>query len=138
MEISHDAAVKTGTTRNFRDNWTIGFTPQILTAVWVGNADASPMQNISGVDGAGPIWHDFMEQALQFSPQLKFEIPNRLRQVEICALSGKLPTELCPDRVFEWFVQGHEPKEKDDYYQNFWVLRSNGHLIRPECIEPLS
>jgi len=135
LEISHDAAVKTGTTRNFRDNWTIGFTPQLLTTVWVGNADASPMQNISGVDGAGPIWHDFMEAALQFEPQEKFSIPNGLQQIEICALSGKLPTDLCTDRIYEWFVHSQEPKEKDDYYQNYWVLRSNGHLIRPECVD---
>lgn len=135
LELSHDAAVKTGTTRNFRDNWTIGFTPQLLTAVWVGNADASAMQNISGVDGAGPIWHDFMEDALQFSPPEKFVIPSRLHQVEICALSGMLPTDLCPERVYEWFVKGKEPKASDTYYQNYWVLRSNGHLIRDACIE---
>lgn len=135
LEISHEAAVKTGTTRNFRDNWTIGFTPQLLTAVWVGNADASPMQNISGVDGAGPIWHDFMEASLQFAPQEKFTVPPRLHQVEVCALSGKLPTDLCTDRVYEWFVRGQEPKEQDDYYQNYWALRSNGHLIRPECVD---
>ncbi len=135
LEISHDAAVKTGTTRNFRDNWTIGFTPQLLTTVWVGNADASPMHNISGVDGAGPIWHDFMEAALQFEPNEKFTVPSRLHQVEVCALSGKLPTDLCTDRIYEWFVKGHEPKEKDDYYQNYWVLKANGHLIRPECLD---
>ncbi len=135
LEISHEAAVKTGTTRNFRDNWTIGFTPQLLTAVWVGNADASAMQDISGVDGAGPIWHDFMEAALQFAPQVKFNVPPRLHQAEVCAISGKLPTDLCPDRIFEWFVKGQEPKEPDDYYQSYWVLRSNGHLIRPECVD---
>lgn len=134
LELSHDAAVKTGTTRNFRDNWTIGFTPQMLTVVWVGNADASPMQNISGVDGAGPIWHDFMEEALQFSPPEKFTVPSRLHQVEICALSGMLPTDLCPDRIYEWFLKGKEPKENDTYYQNYWVLRSNGHLIREACV----
>lgn len=135
LELSREAAVKTGTTRNFRDNWTIGFNPQLLTTVWVGNADASAMQNITGVDGAGPIWHDFMEAALQFEPPVKFAVPSRLHQVEICGLSGKLPTDLCLDRVYEWFVRGSEPKEKDDYYQNFWVLKANGHRIRTECVE---
>ncbi len=134
LELSHEAAVKTGTTRNFRDNWTIGFTPQLLTTVWVGNADASAMHNISGVDGAGPIWHDFMESALQFEPQEKFWIPPRLHQVEICALSGMLPTDLCTNKIFDWFVYGQEPKQPDNYYQNYWVLKSNGHLIRPECV----
>ena len=54
--------------RNFRDNWTFGFTPQLLTAVWVGNSDATPMENISGLDGAGPIWHDFMTLAYEKLP----------------------------------------------------------------------
>ncbi len=135
LELSRDAAVKTGTTRNFRDNWTIGFTPQLLTAVWVGNADASPMQNITGVDGAGPIWHDFMEEALQFSPRENFQIPPRLHQIEICALSGMLPTDLCSDRIYEWFIKGKEPKDSDTYYRSYWFLRSNGHLIRDECVQ---
>ena len=135
LELSHEAAVKTGTTRNFRDNWTIGFTPQILTAVWVGNADASPMKNISGVDGAGPIWHDFMEEALRFMPQVKFSIPTRLKKVQICALSGMLPTDNCPDRIDEWFVTGSEPKEKDNYFQKVWILNSNGHIIPSACVD---
>lgn len=135
LELSHEAAVKTGTTRNFRDNWAIGFTPQILTAVWVGNADASPMKNISGVDGAGPIWHDFMESAHQFLPKEKFEIPSKLQSVEICSVSGKLPTDLCPERIFEWFLVGSEPKENDDYYQKFWVSKKNGNIIPESCFD---
>ncbi|HZS87135.1 MAG TPA: transglycosylase domain-containing protein [Chloroflexota bacterium] len=58
------AAVKTGTSQDFRDNLTIGFTPNLLMATWVGNPDYTPMNNIEGVDGAGPIWHDFMEWAI--------------------------------------------------------------------------
>lgn len=60
LEIDRPAAVKTGTTRNFRDNWTIGYTPDFVVGVWVGNSDNSEMHNISGVYGAGPIWHDVM------------------------------------------------------------------------------
>jgi membrane peptidoglycan carboxypeptidase len=57
------AAAKTGTTNAFTDNWTVGYTPQIVTGVWAGNADRSPMVNVIGVTGAAPIWHDFMEGA---------------------------------------------------------------------------
>ncbi len=135
LELSHEAAVKTGTTRNFRDNWTVGFTPQLLTAVWVGNADAKPMKNISGVDGAGPIWHDFMESALAFEPKLTFEKPQLLKEVAICALSGKLPSSYCAERVFEIFVPKTEPKEVDDYHRQFWVLNSNGHIIQKACVD---
>lgn len=135
LEISHEAAVKTGTTRNFRDNWTIGFTPQLLTVVWVGNADASAMYNVTGIDGAAPIWHDFMEEALAFLPKINFPKPAWLKQVQICALSGKLPTELCQDRIYEWFVPGSEPQKLDDYFQKFTVLKQTGQIIAPECVK---
>lgn len=135
LEISHEAAVKTGTTRNFRDNWTIGFTPQLLTVVWVGNADASAMYNVTGIDGAAPIWHDFMEDALAFSPKINFVKPPRLKQIEICALSGKLPTELCQDRIYEWFVSGSEPQKPDDYFQKFTILKQTGLIVAPECVK---
>ena len=54
------AAAKTGTTTDWRDNWTIGYTPDLAVGVWVGNADNAPMQGVSGIDGAAPIWHDVM------------------------------------------------------------------------------
>ncbi|MBQ6436012.1 PBP1A family penicillin-binding protein [bacterium] len=62
-----DVAVKTGTTNDVRDNWTVGFTPEILTIVWVGNTDSSVMNNrlVSGVTGAAPIWHDIMTWLLR-------------------------------------------------------------------------
>jgi membrane carboxypeptidase/penicillin-binding protein PbpC len=63
LRLDRPAAVKTGTTNDFRDNLTVGYTPQLVTGVWVGNADNSPMINISGVAGAGPIWNQFMTAA---------------------------------------------------------------------------
>ena len=64
LSQSFPAAVKTGTSTNYRDNWTIGHTPDYLVAVWVGNFDGSPMQNVSGVSGAGPIWHRVMKEVV--------------------------------------------------------------------------
>ncbi len=63
--LDHEAAAKTGTTNSFTDNWTVGYTPQLVTGVWVGNADYSAMVGSTGITGAAPIWHDFMEQAFQ-------------------------------------------------------------------------
>lgn len=119
LELSHEAAAKTGTTRNFKDNWTFGYTPSFVAGVWVGNSDASSMQNISGIDGAGPIWHDFMEEALKFKSQEKFAIPAPVHQIEICAISGLLPGKLCPEKIIEWFIKGKEPKQSDTYYKLF-------------------
>jgi len=69
-------AAKTGTTENFRDNWTVGYTPTLATAVWVGNPDNQTMAHYStGIDGAAPIWHMFMLEALQGAPKRWFQPP---------------------------------------------------------------
>jgi membrane peptidoglycan carboxypeptidase/LysM repeat protein len=61
LKLSRPAAAKTGTTTDYRDNWTMGFTRYLLVGVWVGNTDGHPMRNTTGVTGAAPLWHDFME-----------------------------------------------------------------------------
>jgi membrane peptidoglycan carboxypeptidase len=69
-------AAKTGTTQDFRDNWTVGFTPSLTTAVWVGNPDYTPLANNStGIVGAAPIWHQFMTQALAQTPDEWYSLP---------------------------------------------------------------
>jgi membrane peptidoglycan carboxypeptidase len=123
LGLSRPAGVKTGTTTDWRDNWTIGYTPDLVAGVWVGNADNSPMEQVSGVTGAGPIWHDFMETALLGRPALSFRRPDGLVRREVCTLSGKLPTPYCPHRSVEWFIEGKEPDEADDWYQ---LLRIDG------------
>lgn len=64
LRLSRPAAAKTGTTTDFRDNWTVGFTRYLVSGVWAGNSDGHPMKNTSGLTGAAPIWHDFMEAVL--------------------------------------------------------------------------
>jgi penicillin-binding protein 1C len=65
LKLSRPAAAKTGTTTDFRDNWTVGFTRYLLTGVWVGNSHGQPMEHSTGISGAAPIWHDFMEAILK-------------------------------------------------------------------------
>ena len=73
---------KTGTTQDFRDNWTIGFTPTLATAVWVGNPDYHPLaHNSTGIVGAAPIWHQFMTQALASQPDQWYAVPAGVDQV---------------------------------------------------------
>jgi penicillin-binding protein 1C len=64
LKLSRPAAAKTGTTSDWRDNWTLGYTPYLVTGVWAGNSDGHPMKHTSGLTGAAPIWHDFMEGVL--------------------------------------------------------------------------
>ncbi|HEY8678599.1 MAG TPA: transglycosylase domain-containing protein [Candidatus Dormibacteraeota bacterium] len=73
---------KTGTTQDFRDNWTVGFTPSLATAVWVGNPDYRPLaHNSTGIVGAAPIWHQFMVQALAQKPDEWYGMPSGVHQV---------------------------------------------------------
>jgi membrane peptidoglycan carboxypeptidase len=109
LHLSRPAAAKTGTTNDFRDNWTIGYTPNIVTGVWVGNADNSPMQGVSGLAGAGPIWHNFMERAHAGLPVQDFIRPPTIVELEVCADSGTNPSEVCPERRTEIFFKDQPP-----------------------------
>jgi len=107
---NHKVAVKTGTTNQMRDNWTIGYTPSILTAVWVGNNDNSPMSHVaSGISGATPIWHKIMSFLLEEQPNENWDKPNRVAQVKICSTTGTLPCADCPATKVEYFIQGTQP-----------------------------
>lgn len=89
LVLSRPAAAKTGTTNSWTDNWTVGYTPQIVTGVWVGNSDRSPMRHVIGVTGAAPIWHDYMENAFRILhlPVQQFTAPSRVEHVSQCGLS---------------------------------------------------
>jgi membrane peptidoglycan carboxypeptidase len=116
LRLSRPAAVKTGTTYDWRDAWTVGYTPDLVVGVWVGNADSSPMTRISGATGAAPIWHDFMEAALRDRPVRDFDQPEGLTRQAICPISGKLTGSHCPHPRLEWFIPGTEPTESCDQH----------------------
>ncbi|MDW8068347.1 MAG: penicillin-binding protein 1C [Anaerolineae bacterium] len=126
LNLSRPAAVKTGTSSDWRDNWTVGYTPQLVTGVWVGNADGRPMRDVSGVEGAGPIWRDFMERALRGQPVVPFAEPPGLERVRVCVPSGLLPTPLCPRTREELFIAGTAPTVPDNWYQLFRIDRATG------------
>ncbi len=139
LRLSRPAAAKTGTTTDFRDNWTVGYTPDLVVGVWVGNADNEPMFDISGISGAAPIWHDLMELALRSRPPAAFERPEGLVEVEVCALSGLRPNPDCPYRVRELFLAGTEPEQTCTLHQRIAVDRCTGRRATaetpPECLE---
>lgn len=109
LKLSRPAAAKTGTTNDFHDNWTIGYTPDIVTGVWVGNTDNTPMNGVSGLTGAGPIWHNFMERAHEGLPVHDFTRPSTIIELEVCADSGTLPSPACPQRRREVFFKDQPP-----------------------------
>jgi penicillin-binding protein 1C len=135
LNIGRPAAAKTGTTTDFRDNWTLGYTPNLVVGVWVGNADNSPMIEVSGISGAGPIWNEFMRAVLRGKPELEFSVPDGLVRAEVCATSGLLPTPLCPKTRWEWFIEGTVPTEYDSLYQLF-ILDNRTGLLADETTPP--
>ncbi len=128
LNIGRPAAAKTGTTTDFRDNWIVGYTPNLVVGVWVGNADNTPMREVTGVSGAAPIWNAFMRRALVGQPQLAFSRPPGLVRQAVCALSGLLPTPDCPLQRQEWFIEGTAPTEPDNLYQAFEIDTATGFL----------
>jgi penicillin-binding protein 1B len=108
--FSLDAAGKSGTTNDLRDAWFIGFTPELLTVVWVGMDDNRPV-GLSGTQAALPIWTAFMSRALAGRPSVSFAVPEGVTFVDIDRDTGYLSGPLCP-RVFnEAFIAGTEPTE---------------------------
>lgn len=107
-----EVAVKTGTTNSLRDNWTIGYTSERLVASWVGNNDNSPMSYVaSGMTGASPIWNEAMRLLLDENNPHKFDLPNDLIKVKICATTRTLPCKECPLIVEEVFIKGQQPTQ---------------------------
>ncbi|MDO8486940.1 MAG: penicillin-binding protein [Candidatus Curtissbacteria bacterium] len=121
-------AVKTGTTDDKRDNWTVGYTPSAVVGVWVGNNDNSPMNPAiaSGITGATPIWNRIMREALSGRGSESFQKPDNVTALEIDSLGGGLPCRDLPKRS-EYFIKGTEPTrdclvEKTLNGQDFYVF----------------
>lgn len=120
LNLPFPAAVKTGTSSNFRDTWTVGFTKDYTVATWVGNFDGEPMRQVSGVMGAAPLWNRIMLHLHEHQEPGTFEPPGGLVQQPVCALSGMRPTPACPSVVQEYFFPedlGEYDRNSDTFYQ---------------------
>jgi penicillin-binding protein 1B len=106
-----EAGGKTGTTNDLRDAWFVGFTPELLTVVWVGFDDNQPV-GLTGAQAALPIWTPFMMRALAGHTSVPFEVPEGITFAEICTASGRLAASHCPATFSEAFVAGTEPTEQ--------------------------
>jgi membrane peptidoglycan carboxypeptidase len=112
LNLSFQVAAKTGTTNDFRDNWTLGYTPDLVTGVWVGNADYTPMVNTSGLSGAAPIWSQFMQIAVPYvsgGDPRPFVRPAGIVDKVICATSGTEPSNWCKNQRSEIFAADQPP-----------------------------
>jgi penicillin-binding protein 1C len=124
FDLPFAAAVKSGTSTGYRDNWTIGFTPEIAVGVWAGNASGAPMVDVSGVEGAAPIWRDVMMAAALGRRMSWYESPPGIVEATVCAPTGLLPGPACPSPTRELFIAGTVPGETEHY----WVRAADGSL----------
>lgn len=146
LNLPFPAAAKTGTTNDFRDNWTIGYTPDFVVGVWVGNADYTPMVNTSGVDGAAPIWAQIMQAGVNRylgGNSGQFTRPADVVDMTVCAVSGTQPSEYCPSQRNEIFAfdQLPLPKEQDlwlkaavDSWTNLQASNACSQFIKEEMV----
>jgi len=102
LELPFPAAVKTGTSSDFRDTWTVGFSRDYTVGVWVGNFDGSAMRDVSGVTGAGPLWNRIMLHLHEARDPAAFPAPAGFVRRPICATTGRRPDARCPAVVVEW------------------------------------
>jgi penicillin-binding protein 1C len=126
-------AVKTGTTNDFYDGWTVGYTPQYAVGVWVGNTEHIRMRNADGSRVAAPIWRAVMDWLHRDLPVETFQRPPGIVTVTVDSTSGKLPTEFSPAQIQEVFIAGTEPTEVDDVHQGYSICRETGLIATPYC-----
>jgi len=125
---NRQVAVKTGTTNDKRDNWTIGWTPQIMVGVWVGNNDNSAMlQLASGVSGAAPIWRKIIMDYLKDKPKLDFITPENIITSDVDVISGYKAHDSFPLRT-EFFKRGTDPQGDDPVHTKMKVCKSSGKI----------
>lgn len=133
LDLPFPVAVKTGTSKGFRDNWTVGYTRELTVAVWVGNFDGQPMVRSSGVSGAGPLFHAVMTAAMRGAAPEPLSASEGLVAVEICALSGARPGPACKHRALDYFQPGHGPVESCPLHELVAIDPVNGLRAGPAC-----
>ncbi|MBV6391662.1 MAG: Monofunctional biosynthetic peptidoglycan transglycosylase [Anaerolineales bacterium] len=140
LNLSFQVAAKTGTTNDIRDNWTLGYTPDLVTGVWVGNADYTPMVSSTGLSGAAPIWSQFMEFAVPYltngSPT-PFSRPPSIMDKVVCRLGGAEPSNLCKSQYTEVFASDQPPlPEAQDLLRRIKLDLWTGYQASDACSGP--
>lgn len=126
-------SVKTGTTDQKRDNWTVGYTPSYVVGVWVGNNDNTPMNSkiASGITGATPIWNKIMREVLKDKRNEEFSVPGNVVAIEIDGFGGGLPVGGQTTRT-EYFIKGTEPTASSPIYKKIKVSKEDNNRLANE------
>jgi membrane peptidoglycan carboxypeptidase len=124
--IGRVAALKTGTTDNLKDVYSVGYVPTMVTGVWMGNSNGDPMssRDFSSATGPGRLWRDYMKEALADTPASDWPRPANVVSANVVTApgafggygSGLAPSGLSPFSTAEWFLKGTEPAKTDDWF----------------------
>jgi membrane peptidoglycan carboxypeptidase len=135
LQGGRPVAVKTGTSNDSRDVWTLGYTPQLTVGVWVGNSDNTPMTGLTGYYGAAPIWNQIMEEAHAGLGIESFQPPPGVVQAEVCHDSGTLPSPACIGRTYvEIFASSAPPPGPDqDIFRTVLIDTYTQKLASDAC-----
>jgi len=117
LSMPFEFAAKTGTSKDYKDNWAIGYTSRWTIGVWVGNFDATSMQKVSGVTGAGPILHEIALFMQSHYPAQPFSVPSGIVHRQVCAKSGLLAGPSCKEHYEETFDSRHLPSVCNGHHQ---------------------
>ncbi len=135
LNFPYQVAVKTGTSEGFRDNFCVGYTKEWTIGVWVGNFEGRSMKNVSGVTGAGPVFHSIMNLLykrkygeIPYGERSLDEIPKGIIKLDICPVSGMLASGNCEGKIREYFIEWSEPREICNWHRILRIDRRNGLL----------
>ncbi len=129
LNLPFFCAAKTGTSKDFRDNWCIGFTDAYVVGVWVGNFDGSPMNSVSGISGAGPIFRDIILLLHQTRASRILPEPDDIMRCTVCSVSGLIASQDCERTLDEFFARGTEPRT---------ICRNENHSAHNTYAEDMS
>ena len=141
LNVGRPMAIKTGTSEPYEnsraigDTWAMGYTPDLVVGVWAGNADNSPMYNISSTSISWRTLRDFTIAALEGKEAQQFQEPSGLVKAKVCVPSGKLPSDYCGKTTEDLFVENALPKEKDDWWKPLKIDIRSG-LLATEMTPP--
>lgn len=130
LNFDYEVAVKTGTSSDYRDNLTIGFTKQITVGVWRGNSNSTPMVGrLSASRGSGPLFHQVMELAHRYRNPAWLARPAGLEESRVCALSGHKPGQFCTQTRQEHHLVGQAPQKECDFHKSITVPNCDGRSV---------
>jgi len=140
LNLPFPCAVKTGTSKDYRDNWCVGYTTTYVVGVWVGNFSGSPMQGVSGITGAAPLFRDIMIELHREEYPMTFKRPTTLVRRRICLRTGMLADAECPNQIEEDFLPGTSPTDTcrgEVQDERRVVLRTGGRTAERDFMEGL-